>query len=224
MNELIEYTILLDLGVLFLVAVFCGTIFKKLKMPPVIGMLIAGIIIGPFTPGFQIMSKEIILLGQIGSILILFGLGLEFNYQNFKKYGAHGFILAGVSSFVSFAAGIGIGIFFEWTFAETLLLGTLFVSTSTTMALQLMSETPQIMMRGSMIAKTAIVVDDLYGFIALALVLARLQSTTGLNEEVVFSIGKVLISIIIIFSVGIFVMPKVFKFIEKVLTTVYGVS
>lgn len=219
MNEIIDYRLLLDLGVLLLVALFCATLFQKLRLPPVIGMLIAGIVIGPFTPGFQIVSKEIITIGQIGAILILFGLGLEFKYQNFKIFGLQAVLLAGLSGFGGFAAGALLGFFLKWNISESLLLGTLFVSTSSTIALKMMEETLHLKeSKGTMITKTAIVVDDLYGFIALALVLTQLQSGSALQTDVAISIVKVLLSIIVIFSVGIFLMPKIFTHIEKLFT------
>lgn len=217
MNGTLEYQLLLELGVLLLVALLCATIFQKLKMPPVMGMLIAGIIIGPFTPGFKIVSEWIIIMGQLGAILILFGLGLEFKYKDIKTFGMQGLALAGLSGFAGFAAGILLGFLLNWSMAESLLLGALFVSTSSTIALKMMEERPQLNeSRGGMITKSAIVFDDLYGFIALAIVLALLQNGTGVNSDVAISIGRVLISIIAIFSVGIFLMPKVFKYIEKI--------
>jgi len=217
MEELIQYRLLLDLGVLLLVALFCATLFKKLKLPPVIGMLLAGIIIGPFTPGFQIVSSEIIIMGQLGAILILFGIGLEYNYQNFKKFGLKGCIAA-CSGFVSFLAGLLLGILLNWTFAESLLLGALFVSTSTAIALKMMTDLKLKETEGTMIAKTAIVVDDLYGVIVLALVLTQLQTGSAMQNDVLFSIGKVIISIVLILAAGIFLMPKIFKYIEKIFT------
>lgn len=219
MSEFIDYRLLLDLGVLLLVALFCAALFQKLKLPPVVGMLIAGIVIGPFTPGFQVVSKEIITLGQIGAILILFGLGLEFKYQNFKKYGFQAVLLAGCSGFGGFVAGAVCGFLLNWSLSESLLLGALFVSTSSTIALKMMEETLHFKeSEGAMITKTAIVVDDLYGFLALALVLTQIQGGSALQADMAFSIAKVLVSIIVIFAVGIFLMPRIFTRIEKLFT------
>lgn len=219
MSELIDYRLLLDLGVLLLVALFCATLFQKLKLPPVVGMLIAGIVIGPFTPGFQVVSSEILTLGQIGAILILFGLGLEFKYQNFKKFGLQAVLLAGFSGFGGFAAGALLGFLLGWNVSESLLLGALFVSTSSTIALKMMEETLRLKdSKAVMITKTAIVVDDLYGFIALALVLTQIQSGSALQTDLAISIVKVLVSIIVIFAAGIFLMPRIFTRIEKLFT------
>ncbi len=219
MSELIDYRLLLDLGVLLLVALFCATLFQKLKLPPVVGMLIAGIVIGPFTPGFQVVSSEILTLGQIGAILILFGLGLEFKYQNFKKFGLQAVLLAGFSGFGGFAAGALLGFLLGWNVPESLLLGALFVSTSSTIALKMMEETLRLKdSKAVMITKTAIVVDDLYGFIALALVLTQIQSGSALQTDLAISIVKVLVSIIVIFAAGIFLMPRIFTRIEKLFT------
>ena len=130
-----------------------------------------------------------------------------------------GVLLAGGSGAVTFAAGVLLGVLLSWSIPESLLLGTLFVSTSTTIALKMMEEIfHETESKGIMIAKTAIVVDDLYGFIALALVLTQIQSGSVAYTDVAISIGKVLISIIVIFSVGIFLMPKIFIHIEKIFT------
>ncbi|MFH0817642.1 MAG: cation:proton antiporter, partial [Candidatus Micrarchaeota archaeon] len=100
-----DQRIILDLAVLLSVALFCAAILQKFKLPSVIGMIIAGMIIGPFTPGFTVRSAEINTLGQIGSILILFVIGLQFEYTYFRKFGVRAFILAGIASAVTFLAG-----------------------------------------------------------------------------------------------------------------------
>ncbi len=222
-----DYRIILDLGVLLIVALSAAAIFKRLGMPSIVGMLVAGIIIGPFTPGFQIVSSEIMVMGEIGAILILFGTGLQFSHSSLEKFGAKGFLLATFGGLATFAAGAGLGLLFGWSFADTLLLGVLFMSTSTATALKLMDEIPHVKnIKAELLTKTSIVADDLVGLFALAIVLARVGGT-GSDAEIGLSIFVTILSIVIIFILGVKAMPKVTKFIEKVFpgnAFVFGIS
>ena len=71
-----------DIVVLILTAFFCGLIMQRLKQPLILGYILAGIIVGPYTGGFTVSDiKDIRLLADIGVDLLLFALGLEFSYK-----------------------------------------------------------------------------------------------------------------------------------------------
>lgn len=231
MDALSDYQIVLDLGALLIIALCCSALFEKLRMPSLMGMLIAGIIIGPFASGFQVLNKDIIMLiGQLGAILILFGVGLQFEYQSISRIWVRSLALAVLAGSAGFIAGVLLGILLGWNHAEVLLLGALFVSTSTTIALKMMEETLPVYIRktkGEEMTKAAIVFDDLYGFIVLALVLGQLDGGTALNADALILVAKILLPIAIVFIAGIFLIPKVSLFIENIfkrMTFVFWIS
>ena len=72
-----------DIIVLILTAFACGLVMQRLKQPLILGYILAGIILGPYTSGFTVEEiHDIELLAEIGVALLLFALGLEFSYKD----------------------------------------------------------------------------------------------------------------------------------------------
>src|SRR5580765_3726960 len=91
-----EVAFLQDLAVVMIVAALVTVVFHRLKQPVVLGYIIAGIIIGPHTPPFPLIRSEATIntLSELGVILLMFSLGLEFSLRKLKQVGAPAFIAA----------------------------------------------------------------------------------------------------------------------------------
>ena len=79
-----ELEFILDLGVAIGTALLFGVIAVRLRQPAIIGYLIAGIVIGPFTPGFVGNADAISELADLGVVLLLFALGIEFTLRELR--------------------------------------------------------------------------------------------------------------------------------------------
>src|SRR5687768_9102132 len=79
-----------DLAIVAVVAAITSLVFQRLKFPLVFGLLAAGVIIGPNTPPFSLIQDGTNLqtLADLGVVLILFGLGLDFNLRSIRRVGA----------------------------------------------------------------------------------------------------------------------------------------
>ena len=88
--------ILEDLAVVMIVASVMALVSYKLKQPMVIGYIVAGMIIGPYTPPFSlVLNPDILnLFAEIGVVLLLFVVGLEFPIEKLKKIGKKAFVIA----------------------------------------------------------------------------------------------------------------------------------
>lgn len=208
--------VMLDLGMVLFASFIGSAIFERMKLPPVIGMILAGVAISPFTPGFVVESRnEITLFAQLGGILLMFVLGLHFEHNQVRRLGIKAFILAGMASAASFAAGAAAGLLFGMGVAEFLIIGTFFVSTSTTMALRMMQEMNLNRLKNSRLMEAAIVIDDLYGFVVLSLISGYIGvQGTGVGESVVMSFSMLAV-ILVIFFAGVRLVPKIFEFFEE---------
>ena len=93
----LEITAITDLAVMMIVAAVVALIFNKLKQPIIVGYLIAGIIIGPYTPPFSLVTNIDVLniFAQIGVILLLFTIGFEFPLRKLRSIGR---VIFGVSA------------------------------------------------------------------------------------------------------------------------------
>lgn len=85
-----EFTFLRDLAVVMAVSAFITVLFHLLHQPVVLGSLVAGVLIGPHTPPFSLVTDlhSIHTLAELGIVLLLFSLGLEFDLKKLRQVGA----------------------------------------------------------------------------------------------------------------------------------------
>ena len=101
--------LVLDVGAVLLVAATSGLVARKLGLPAIIGYLLTGLLVSPFTPGFVADSKQIAILADIGVVLLLFEVGIEIDLRRIRKH--HGAIIWAAPLQVIMGAVIGTGIF-----------------------------------------------------------------------------------------------------------------
>jgi CPA2 family monovalent cation:H+ antiporter-2 len=91
-----EVTFLQDLAIVIVVAGLVTVLFHRLKQPVVLGYVVAGVIIGPHTPPFPLISDQhtIQTLSELGIIFLMFSLGLEFTLRKLREVGATALIAA----------------------------------------------------------------------------------------------------------------------------------
>ncbi|OIJ10343.1 cation/H(+) antiporter [Anaerobacillus arseniciselenatis] len=108
--------------VIFLVA---PLLMNKLKVPGLIGLIIAGIIVGPNGLGVLDRDPTIVLLGTVGLLYIIFIAGLEIDLDGFKKYRNRSFVFGLLSFTIPFILGTGLGLFLQYSIPASILLGSL---------------------------------------------------------------------------------------------------
>ena len=105
-----------DFAIIMAVAGGALLLFRQFKQPPVLGYLLAGVIIGPFTlPDPPVKNQETIrILADLGLVMLLFGIGLEFGWQRIRGIGASVIMIAVVEFTVMFALGYELAILMGW--------------------------------------------------------------------------------------------------------------
>ena len=108
-----------------IVAGLVTVIFHRLKQPVVLGYILAGVIIGPHTPPFPLIHDEgtINTLSELGVILLMFSLGLEFSLRKLRQIGATAFIAAFLEILLMVWLGYQIGLLFGWSVMDSIFLG-----------------------------------------------------------------------------------------------------
>jgi len=86
--------LLLDFVVILIVAEIGGALFRRIRLPRAVGMLVAGILLGPFTPGYVVRSS-VVDLAVLGAVFLMFTRGPSFDIRNFRKLGAWPFLHVG---------------------------------------------------------------------------------------------------------------------------------
>ena len=105
-----------DLAVIMLVAGMVTLIFHQLRLPVVLGYILAGVIIGPHTPPFALIHDQetISTLAELGLMFLLFSLGLEFNLKKLSHVGVSALAAGFIEITLMMFLGYQIGQFFEW--------------------------------------------------------------------------------------------------------------
>ena len=193
-----------------------GWLAHRLKVPPLVGYLLAGIAIGPFTPGFvadQALANE---LSEIGVILLMFGVGLHFSLDDLLSVKA--IAIPGAVVQIAFATALGMGFawWLGWPVGAGIVFGLALSVASTVVLLRAMQERRLIETERGRIAVGWLIVEDLAMVLALVLLPALAPvfkgegaSIAALAWPVVITLGKVAAFVAVMLIVGKRVIPWV---------------
>lgn len=157
------------------VAFIMGSIAHRLKLSPLVGYLIAGILVGPFTPGFVADAGLANELAEIGVILLMFGVGLHFSLKDLLSVRAIAVPGALVQIAVATALGIGLAHLMGWTLMGGIVFGLALSVASTVVLLRALQGADLVDTRRGRIAVGWLIVEDLVMVLALVLLPALAQ-------------------------------------------------
>jgi K+:H+ antiporter len=199
-----------------------GLVAQRLKLPPLIGYLLAGIAIGPFTPGFVADQSVANQLAEIGVILLMFGVGLHFSLEDLLSVRAIAVSGALAQALVATPLGMAVGWWQGWTPGAGLVFGIALSIASTVVLLRLLQERRLLDTERGRITVGWLVVQDLGMVLVLVLLPAlagRLRGTgdapdpAQLLEAITLTLGKVAAFIVVMLLVGRKVIPLVLHYV-----------
>ena len=172
--------ILQDFTIIMVVASIMAMISYKLKQPMVIGYIIAGMIIGPYTPPFSlILNFDILnLFAEIGVILLLFVVGMEFPIEKLKKIGKKALVIAFSEGLGTFAIGYFVCQALNYSVSDSLFLALAISVTSTVIVMRILEELDMIKEEATIIILGVAVIED----IIIISMLAIMQSVSSTGE------------------------------------------
>jgi monovalent cation:H+ antiporter-2, CPA2 family len=209
--------ILQDFTIIMIAASIMAMVSYKLKQPMVIGYIIAGMIIGPFTPPFSLISNFDVLnlFAEIGVILLLFVVGMEFPIEKLRKIGKKALVIAFSEGLGTFAIGFIVCQAVNYSLADSLFLALAISVTSTVIVMRILDELGLIKDETSIIILGVAVIEDII-IISILAILQSVSSTGGLyGIELVTSIGTVLAFIGGALFIGSKTVPKFVNLIAK---------
>ncbi|HVQ10545.1 MAG TPA: YbaL family putative K(+) efflux transporter [Methyloceanibacter sp.] len=199
-----------------------GLVAQRLKLPPLIGYLLAGIAIGPFTPGFVADQSVANQLAEIGVILLMFGVGLHFSFDDLLSVRAIAIPGALAQALVAAPLGMAVGWWQGWTPGAGLVFGIALSVASTVVLLRLLQERRLLDTERGRITVGWLIVQDLGMVIVLVLLpaLAGVLKGTGdapdagqLLQAIALTLGKVAAFIVIMLVVGRKVIPLILHYV-----------
>ena len=203
-----EFVLLLDLGLTILAALGFGFLFSKAKLPIVVGQLVAGMLIGPYGLGLIQDLGVINLLASLGIILLMFTVGLEMDPLDIRKLGPKILIVTIVELGLTFASVAVVGVWAGLTSIEAIFAAGVVSITSTAILGKLLVETDTLHLKGSQLALTVSVVEDVCSILILILLpgLVAADRQLSIIQFLIF-LGKGLLLLIIILGFGLKVAP-----------------
>ncbi len=206
-----------DLSIIIVSAKLCGLIAQKLKVPQVVGEIIAGLLIGPCCFGIVGNSDYLSLIAEIGVVMLMFGAGLETNLKELLKTGPKAFIIACVGVFTPLAGGTllyssfyGFSSVGSESFYRAVFIGTIMTATSVGITVQTLKELGHLKESIGTLIMSAAIIDDVIGIIVLTFVIGFKNPDSQPLDVVIHTVLFVVLS----FVVGV-IMYYVFKFIDK---------
>lgn len=191
-----------------------GMVCSKLRISPIVGYLIAGIVIGPHTPGFVADIQIANELSEIGVVLLMFGVGLHFSLGDFgevKKIALTG-ALTRIAIITAASAGLAKWLW-DWGWGSGIIFGLALSVASTVVLLRAMEERNLMQTIKGKIAIGWLVVEDLAMILAMVLIPALAGASGGLTMEagkdLAYALGKVLLFIVIMMVAGKRLLPAV---------------
>ena len=133
-------TFLFDLAVAVAAALLFSLLFYKLRLPMIVGQLVAGMVVGPFGLGLIRDTTAIDFLSTLGIILLLFVIGLELDPRHLKTVGSKAIVLTTVEFLVAFAVGVLSGLAAGWNLGTSLFLGSVLGLSSTAIVAKIVAD------------------------------------------------------------------------------------
>ncbi|MEI2267039.1 YbaL family putative K(+) efflux transporter [Erwinia sp. CGal63] len=190
-------------------AFLLGMLANKLRVSPLVGYLLAGVLAGPFTPGFVADTNLAPELAELGVILLMFGVGLHFSLKDLMAVKSIAIPGAVAQIAVATLLGMGLASLMDWSWMTGLVFGLCLSTASTVVLLRALEERQLIDSRRGQIAIGWLIVEDLVMVLALVL----LPAIAGMFEEgnasvsmllldLLLTIGKVVAFMVLMMVVG----------------------
>lgn len=200
-----------------IVAGLVTVLFHRFKQPVVLGYIIAGVIIGPHTPPAALIHdrETIDTLAELGIILLMFSLGLEFNLRKLTKVGAPALIAALLEILLLFWVGYEIGRWFNWPPLDRVFLGAMLSMSSTTVIIKVLGELGKMKERFAQLIFGILIIEDILGIAMIAL-LSGIAMTGKLSVgDVGVTLGKLGIFLAVTLVAGLIAVPRLIGYVAR---------
>jgi CPA2 family monovalent cation:H+ antiporter-2 len=219
-----------DLAVVMLVAGLVTIVFHYFKQPVVLGYIVAGVIIGPHTPPASLIldTETVKTLAELGVIMLMFALGLEFNLRKLKQVGIPALIAAFLEILLMVWLGYQIGRMFGWKPMHCIYLGAILSISSTTIIFKALRELGKTREPFAQLIFGILIIEDVLGIAMIALLSGVAMTGTFGWGEVGRTMGKLGVFLVVALVGGLLVVPRLISFVarfksnEMMLITVLG--
>lgn len=204
-----------DLAIMLGVASIITVLFQKIRQPVILGYIIAGAIIGPYTlrnspitdiPNIQILS-------ELGIIFLMFTLGLDFSFRKLRQVGLTAGVASSFGIFCMMLLGYGIGALMGWSFYHSVFLAAALATSSTTIIVKTLEDLGLRNKRFSDLIFGILVVEDLWAIILLAVLSTLLIAKNMSSLNIIWTTTHLGLIVVGWFLLGYILIPNLLRII-----------
>ncbi|GLQ45597.1 potassium transporter [Dyella lipolytica] len=219
-----------DLALVMLVAGTTTVLFQLLRLPVLPGYILAGVVIGPHTPGVLVADPRTIGdISNLGVVLLMFTLGLEFSVRKLRQVGGALLLVTVIEVGFMLWVGYGLGLLFGWGSRNALFLGAIMALSSTMVATRTLMEGGLRQWPFARLVVGMLVAEDMLTIVILTLLTAVAISGTVQTGAALSLIGHLGLFVIAGMIVGLLLLPRLVDYIahfdrdETLLVSVLGI-
>ena len=198
-------------------ALILGYIAFRFGLSPIVGYLIAGIVIGPSTPGFVANGPIASQLAELGVVLLMFGVGLHFDLHELWRVRRVAIPGALVQSFIATVLGMAAALVFGWSVKSSIIFGVAVSFASTVVVTRVLSDVDELQTPVGSIAVGWLIVQDLIAVLVLVLMPAF---AAGESFSLLTILASIIIAIAKITAVGVTIVIVGGRFVPGILRLV----
>jgi monovalent cation:H+ antiporter-2, CPA2 family len=213
-----------DVAMVFAGAFVGGFIFWRLRQPLILGYVLAGLLLSPFTPGLRVHDVHTFeLMAEVGVILLMFSVGIEFSIPELLRVKWVALIGAPIGILLSIGLGAGVGMLLHWPLAQGVAVGCIISVASTMVLMRLLMDRGEMSTEHGRVMITLTLVEDL-AVVILTVLLPMLGSSGGAANEaaggagygqVAWKIGKALLLLVPVVLAGWKLVPRLLARVER---------
>ena len=216
-----------DIAITMAVAGIALVVFRAINMPPVLGYLLAGVLIGPFTlsslnigPLADVQSpvqdlQTIRIMAELGLVLLLFGIGLEIGWQRIRGLGLKVVVIGLVEMATMFALGYELASWLGWTQVEGIFLGAALSISSSAILIKMLRDTGTLFDRRGQLIVGILLVEDFVAVILLT-VLAGVATTGGASLADIGTLAvRLTVFAVAVLTIGALLAPRLMSYIGR---------
>ncbi len=209
-----EFHLIINVAVATAIALIGGMIAHRLRQSVIVGYLVAGMIIGPFTPGFIGDREEIAGLAEVGVIFLMFALGIEFSLKELARVKGVALIGTTVQVVLTLAAGLGLGMLIGWPFTQSIFFGGIIAISSTMVILKTLLDRGEAASTHGRVLLGMLIVQDLV-VVILVVLLPKLSEGAGALGDLALALIKAVAFIGATLFLGARIVPRFMARVER---------
>ena len=210
-----------DLAFILLLGAVVTVVFKAIRQPVVLGYIVAGFLASPHFQYLPSITNEanIDFWAQIGIVVLLFSLGLEFSFKKLVNSGGSAVVTALVIITGMMCVGFGMGRLMGFNSINSLFLGGMLSMSSTTIIIKAFNDMGLRQKKFASLVLAVLIVEDLFAVLMMVLLSSIAINKSVEGSELLYSVGKLVFFLVSWFLVGVYVLPSVLNSIRRYLNS-----